>query len=172
MSSCAGEIGPSVTSGRDNCVVRSESVNGAVSNAHCDATSALSLFVHYQIENEIFNEKVAIVAQRSAEQCMQHSVSCSVSCASCSVGLKLAFSQIPVLRYRTSSFVLRTLAGKYFRSRFWKKAIRRILVPVRLPEPPLSSYEWHLSRLASQNLLLYRKNAISSHLQSDFPKLR
>lgn len=83
----AGEVGASPSSRGDDGVVGSDSVDSSVSDGHADDSSAGSLLVHDQVENEVLDEEVAVVPERSPEKCVEHGVSGSVGGGGASVGL-------------------------------------------------------------------------------------
>lgn len=83
----AGEVGASPSSGGDDGVVRSDSVDGSVGDGHADDSSAGSLLVHDQIEDEVLDEEVAVVPETSSEEGVQHGVSGSVGSGGAPVGL-------------------------------------------------------------------------------------
>jgi hypothetical protein len=92
----AGLVGPSVSSGGDNSVESSDSVDGAVSDAHNGDASADAVIVHDQVEREVLDEEGAVIGERASEEGVQHSVASSVSHRAGSVGLLWVTKELPL----------------------------------------------------------------------------
>lgn len=86
MRRCAGEIGTPVAAGGEYCVLSVEAMQRPILQAERDHTAALIAF-HQQIESEILDEVVAVVAQRLAIECVQQWVTGSVGHATASMSL-------------------------------------------------------------------------------------
>lgn len=65
-------------------------MNSSVSNADAGDSSADTIVVHDEIKSEILDEKGAVVGEGSAEEGMQHGVTCPISDCAGSIGLLFA----------------------------------------------------------------------------------
>ena len=66
----AGEVRASVTAGGEDGLVRTEAVQGAVLHVERDDTGALAI-LHDQIESEVLDEEVGVVAEGLAIERVQ-----------------------------------------------------------------------------------------------------
>jgi hypothetical protein len=83
---CAGEVGSAVTTGSEDGVVSKESVQSAVLLVVGEDTAALAI-LHDQVEGEVLDEVVGLVAERLSVESVKKGVSGSVSGSAASVGL-------------------------------------------------------------------------------------
>ena len=70
MSRCASLISTAISSGGNNCIKSTYSMNGSVSNAHNSYSSASSLIIHNQIKCEILNKEGTVVSQWTSKKGM------------------------------------------------------------------------------------------------------
>uniref|UniRef100_A0A2M4B0P9 Putative secreted protein n=1 Tax=Anopheles triannulatus TaxID=58253 RepID=A0A2M4B0P9_9DIPT len=76
----AGEVRPSVATGRQHRVLRPEPVNATVLEVHRDHPDTLAI-LHQQVHGKVFDEVVTVVAQRLAVQRVQQRVSGTIGYA-------------------------------------------------------------------------------------------
>ena len=86
MRARAAEVGASVAAGGENGLVRSEAMKRAVLHVQCHDTDALAA-LHNEIEGEVLDEEVGVVAERLAIERVEESVSGTISGSSAAVGL-------------------------------------------------------------------------------------
>lgn len=77
MSTRATEICASVSAGSQNSFMGPEAVKSAVLHVKCNDTDTFAA-LHDQVECEELNEKVGVVAQRLAIECVKESMTCTV----------------------------------------------------------------------------------------------
>ena len=78
MRAGAGRIGAAVTAGGDDGHLRREAMDRAVVEIDGDDAAAAAVLVHHQIDGEIFDEELGLVAQRLAIHGVQHGVAGAV----------------------------------------------------------------------------------------------
>jgi hypothetical protein len=103
---CAGEVSSTVTTGGENGVVGKESVESAVLLVVGEDTAALTI-LHDQVEGEVLDEVVGLVAERLAVESVKKGVAGSVSGSTASVGL----ATLSVLLGLTTESSLVTIQG-------------------------------------------------------------
>ena len=86
VGGCAGEVGSSVTSSGKNGVVSTESVESSILLVVGKDTLALSV-LHDQVQGEVLNEVVGVVAEGLSVKGVKKGVSGSVGSGAASVGL-------------------------------------------------------------------------------------
>lgn len=86
VGTCAAEVGSSVTTGSQNGLVRTEAVQGTVFHVERNDTDTLAV-LHDQVQREVLDEEVRVVAQRLAVESVENGVSSSVSGSGATVGL-------------------------------------------------------------------------------------
>jgi len=104
---CAGEVSSAVTTSGENGVVGKESVEGAVLLVVGEDTAALTI-LHDQVEGEVLDEVVGLVAERLAVESVKKGVAGSVSGSTASVGL----ATLSVLLGLTTESSLVTIQGQ------------------------------------------------------------
>ena len=86
MGGSTGEVGSSVTTSGEDGVVGKESVQGTVLLVVGEDTAALAI-LHDQVEGEVFDEVVGLVAEGLAIEGVEEGVAGSVSSSAASVRL-------------------------------------------------------------------------------------
>ena len=82
----AAKVRTAVTAGSEDGLVCAESVQGAVLHVQCHYTDALAA-LHDEVQSEVLDEEVGVVAQRLAVKGVQESMSGTISGSSAAVGL-------------------------------------------------------------------------------------
>lgn len=78
MGASAAEVCATVTAGRENRLVRTETVECAILHIEGNNTNALTV-LHYQVQREVFDEEVRVMAERLAIECVEKSMSSTIS---------------------------------------------------------------------------------------------
>jgi hypothetical protein len=104
---CAGEVSSAVTTSGENGVVGKESVQSAVLLVVGEDTAALTI-LHDQVEGEVLDEVVGLVAERLAVKSVKKGVAGSVSGSTASVSL----ATLSVLLGLTTESSLVTIQGQ------------------------------------------------------------
>jgi hypothetical protein len=82
----AAEVGTAVTTGGENGVVGEEAVQGTIFLIVGEDTTALAI-LHDQVESEVLDEVVGVVAERLAVESVEKSVAGTISGSAATVGL-------------------------------------------------------------------------------------
>lgn len=80
------KVGTAVTTGRQDGVVRSESMERSVFHVERDHTDTLAI-LHEQVERKVFDEEVGVVSEGLTVKGVQDGVTCSIGSGGTSVGL-------------------------------------------------------------------------------------
>ena len=86
MCTCATEVSTTITSGGQNGLVSTETVEGPIFHIQSDDTNTFSV-LHDEVEGKVFNEEVGVVPERLPVECMQDGMPRSVRSSSTTVSL-------------------------------------------------------------------------------------
>jgi hypothetical protein len=70
VGGCAGEVAASGTTGSQDCILGSDSVDSSIGHGHGDDATAFSVD-HDEVKDEVFNEEGAVIGEGLAEEGMQ-----------------------------------------------------------------------------------------------------
>ena len=105
MRARAAEVGASVAAGGENGLVRSEAMKRAVFHVERDNTDTLAV-LHDEVEREVLDEEVCVVAEGLAVERVEESVASTVGRSRATVGL----ATLTVLQRLTTERTLVNLA--------------------------------------------------------------
>jgi hypothetical protein len=82
----AREVGPSVTTSRENGLVGTETVKGSVLHVEGNDTDTLAV-LHNQVQGEVFDKVLRVMSQGLAVECVENGVAGTVGSGGASVSL-------------------------------------------------------------------------------------
>lgn len=86
MCARTAEVGTTITSGSQNSLVSTETVEGSVLHVQGDDANTFAI-LHDEVKSKIFNEEVSIVSERLSVESVQDGMSRSVRSSSATVSL-------------------------------------------------------------------------------------